>query len=253
MSEPIYPGAVWDPGRNAGYMAGRTRMDVAVAHFTVGVHSEAIGRRGFFTWLIGRDGLVTQFAEADALTWHAGEWNVYGPGIEVEYYSEVDGDTVFTDAALGATSGLIHWLNAEWGIPLTYYDGPRQSPSDQRGFMSHRSLVQTEQHYDYWPQSDWDAMVAPPTPEVHFDMATLLRVPGGGGHYFDGPVYAYFGEDQALANLVADPRVIVIDTSTVHPAAGDVVAVARQNQAGGGAITLTGKTGRNTVLNGTVG
>lgn len=158
MPDPIYPGAVWDSGVNAGYRAGRTRMDVAVCHYTVGVNSAPIGAQGYFHWLIGRDGTVTQFAEADALTWHAGEWNVYGPGIEVEYYAPNDGDVIFTDAARSACAGLIGWLNSEWAIPLDYYDGPRQSTSDQRGFMSHRSLVQTEQHYDYWPQADWDAM-----------------------------------------------------------------------------------------------
>lgn len=175
MSEPIYPGAIWDPGLNAGYRAGRTRMDVAVCHFTVGVNSAPIGRRGYFTWLVGRDGTVTQFAEADALTWHAGEWNIYGPGIEVEYYSAVDGDQIFTDAARDATGALVRWLNSEWGIPLDYYDGPRQSTSDQHGFMSHRSLVQTEQHYDFWPPADWDAMVAPPAPEPAPPPAPMQR------------------------------------------------------------------------------
>lgn len=157
----VYPGAYWDPGVNAGYHGGHNRMELAVAHYTVGRDSSGIGRQGYFTWLVARDGMIRQFAEADAVTWHACEWNPRGPGIEVEYLPGMD-DVMFTDAARTACSGLVHWLNTDWGIPLTYYDGLRLAVgTPYSGFISHRALheVQCDEHYDSWPQADWDLMI----------------------------------------------------------------------------------------------
>jgi hypothetical protein len=170
MSEPRYPGAQWIPGRNAGYNAGHSNMHAAICHFTVGVNSTGIGRDGYFHWLVARDGRIQQFAEADAVTWHAGEANRVGPGIEIEHLPGVD-DDVFTDAARDATSGLIHWLRDEWGIPLDYWDGDRIPPSSMRGFVAHRSVEQSERHADYWPRADWDRMVSgtPPAPPSEED------------------------------------------------------------------------------------
>lgn len=159
----IYPGAVWSPGVNAGYAAGRTSMTAAVCHYTVGRDSRPIGLRGYFNFLVSRDGTVTQFAEADAVCWHAGApWNFRGPGIEVEYLPGVD-DDIFTPEALAACGALVRWL----GIPLAFYDGPRIA--DWSGFITHRSLIQTgDAHSDYWTEQDWAAMTAtkpaPPLP-----------------------------------------------------------------------------------------
>lgn len=165
MPELWYPGAAVDPGRAAGYALGRTQMATVVAHFTVGRDSTNIGRAGYFHWLVRRDGAIVQFAETDALTWHVGDWNGFGPGIEVEYLPGVD-DVVFTDAARSACGGLVRWLNTEWGFPLDYYDGARIPPI-WRGFIAHRSVLGGD-HTDYWPREDWDRMVAgpAPTPEV---------------------------------------------------------------------------------------
>lgn len=148
MPEPRYPEAVWDPGVNAGYRAGRNVITTAVCHYTVGRDSRPIGRRGYFQFLVSRDGTVTQFAEADAVCWHAGTpWNFRGPGIEVEYLDE---DVIFTPAADRATGELVGWLHAEWGVPLDFYDGPRIN--SWSGFITHRSLIQTgDAHSDYWP------------------------------------------------------------------------------------------------------
>ena len=151
----IYPGAVWNPGVNAGYRAGRNTMTTAVAHYTVGRNSTGIGLRGYFHFLISRDGTVQQFCEADAVAWHAGDpWNGRGPGIEIEYLDEA---TIFTPAQHAACGALIAWLP----IPHQFYDGPRLTAWD--GYITHRSLVQSgDPHSDYWDQSDWDAMTAPP-------------------------------------------------------------------------------------------
>jgi hypothetical protein len=167
-----YPSAEQDPGRAAGYALGRTQMVTTVCHFTVGRDSTAIGRDGYFHWLIRRDGTVVQFAEVDALTWHAGDWNRFGPGIEVEYLPGVD-DVIFTDAARDACGGLVRWLIDEWGFPGDYYDGPRIDPV-WHGFIAHKSLLGGD-HTDYWPREDWDRMVTPPapTPKEH-DMVIAI-------------------------------------------------------------------------------
>lgn len=169
MPNPVYPGALWNPGVNAGYQAGRTTMIDTVCHYTVGVDSTGIGLRGYFHWLVARDGTIQQFAEADAVTWHAGEFNPYGPGIEIEYYPDVDAE-VFTAVQRTACAGLVQWLSTEWAVPLLYHNGVHDTtPGSWNGFISHRSLIQSEQHSDYWPDTDWAAMVgetpSPPYPE----------------------------------------------------------------------------------------
>lgn len=168
MPDVWYPGATRDPGVNAGYQAGRNQMQWTVCHYTVGTDSSAIGQRGYFHFLIGRDGQITQYAEVDAVTWHCGEGNPYGPGIEVEYLPGQD-DVVFTEAARDACGQLVHWLNTEWGILLVYHDAQHDTPpGSYTGFLSHRSIIQTESHSDYWPQTDWDLMVVltPPVPPL---------------------------------------------------------------------------------------
>lgn len=159
MPDPWYPAAVRQPGVNAGYQAGRTLTQLVVRHYTVGTDSRPIGMAGYFNFLISRDGTVTQFAEVDALTWHAGEWNGYGPGIEVEYLDEPD---VFTPEALAAAQALYRWLEAEWGIEPGQYLGPRiPTTAGFAGWIDHASLIQTEEHYDFWPQPAWDVICQP--------------------------------------------------------------------------------------------
>lgn len=138
-------------------------MQICVRHYTVGRDSTAIGDRGYFHWLIARDGAVTQFAETDAVTWHAGEWNGMGPGIENEYLDE---DQIMSLEQIVSARGLVAWLHSEWGIPLDEYRGPRiPSSTDFSGFLDHTSLIQTEEHYDYWPEDAWLRIVGtPPTP-----------------------------------------------------------------------------------------
>lgn len=153
----IYPGAVWRPGVNAGYASGRAAMTAVVCHYTVGKQSDPIGARGYFNFLVRRNGEIVQFAEADAVTWHAGNWNTRGPGIEVEYLDEPD---IFTPEAHQATAGLVEWL-ISLGVPDQFYDGPRIA--DHHGFITHRSLIQTgDAHHDYWP--DLPRLAPPPAP-----------------------------------------------------------------------------------------
>ncbi len=153
MPDPRYPGAVWRPGANADN--GHTTMETAVCHYTVGRDSRPIGDRGYFHFLVSRDGTVTQFARADAICWHAGDpWNGRGPGIEVEYLDE---PTIFTPEADAATGELVAWLEQEWNIPAEFYDGDRRAT--WHGFITHRSLIQTgDAHSDYWPYLPGDPM-----------------------------------------------------------------------------------------------
>lgn len=165
----IYPGAVWQPGVNAGYRAGRNRMQLTCCHYTVGRDSTAIGARGYFHWLVRRNGEVVQFAEADALTWHAGTANQWGPGIEVEYLPGAD-DDLWTPAAYQACAGLVEWL-IDLGIPDTFYDGPRIDPAGFSGFLTHRSVQQPDAHSDWWPDLPRLAPAPPPItqePDVFF-------------------------------------------------------------------------------------
>jgi N-acetylmuramoyl-L-alanine amidase len=154
----VYPGAEWLPGRNAGYAGGQAAMTATICHYTVGRDSTGIGLDGYFTFLVSRDGHIKQFCEADALCWHAGEANWVGPGIEIEFLDEPEG--IFTDAARDACGGLLHWLHDLYGIPLTMYDGDRIPPEAMREFVTHRSVLQSQGHSNWWPREDWDRMVA---------------------------------------------------------------------------------------------
>ena len=174
MPEPWYPPAVRDPGVNAGYRAGRNRMQLCVCHYTVGRDSSAIGRRGYFHWLVGRDGTVTQYAETDATTWHAGTANHWGPGIEVEYLPGTDAE-LWTPAQEAATGALCDWLKGQ-GIPDAFYDGPRIDPSGFSGFLTHRSVQQVDGHSDWWPYLPTAAPEPTPTPGDATDMWALLAL-----------------------------------------------------------------------------
>lgn len=191
MPETRYPGAAWDPGRAAGYglrlavppYSDHNDMRAVGCHYTVGVNSWALIRdMGLAAFLITRNGRVGQFCEVDAVTYQAGNpFNGLGPGIEIEWYEPHDGPDIFTDAARNACAVLIAWLHAEWGIPLDYReDGPRVA--DWHGFIAHRAVIEdADNHTDYWPQADWDAMTAAPAPAPHpleDDMPIIIRVTG---------------------------------------------------------------------------
>lgn len=150
MPEPIYPGATWMPGQNAGYRAGRTPVQSVVCHYTVGANSTPIGMRGYYQFQANRDGSLYQFAEADAVCFHGGSpWNQRGPGIEVEYHPAIH-DALWTPSQEEAVARLVEWLHDEWGVPYDFYDGPRVAA--HRGFITHRSIIQTgDSHSDWWP------------------------------------------------------------------------------------------------------
>lgn len=220
------------PGAAAGYAKGRADVRLCVAHFTAGRDSTGPGLSGLFPFLVRRNGEVVQFAEVDALCYHACEWNRTGPGVEVEYLPGVD-DAVFTDASRAACGALVRWLSAEWGIPLAYYDGPRLPIGDPfTGFVAHGSLVHQacDQHTDSWPRADWDAMIAaPPTSEDEMDRYTIdgssfyALVPHRGWRPCDpGPAvtitiedYAAMGKAELVPALTAEDVTAIVDAELV--------------------------------------
>lgn len=183
MPDAWMPGAIRDPGELAGYARGSTSMQFAVCHYTAGTHSEPIGKRGFFTILMPKQGPPIQYAEVNALVWHAGVspsgtyWNPYGPGCEWE---RENGDVPLTDDQYqwGAA-----WLNfcESWGIPKVHYSGPRYFPGGFRGQINHRDLCSDRS--DGLSDAEWDRMVA---------------LAGGGGGGFPPPAQIPEGEDSML-------------------------------------------------------
>ena len=209
-----YPLAIWDPGVNANYASGRTTMQSVVCHYTVGRDSRPIGRRGYFQFLVSRDGTVTQFAEADSICWHGGmPWNIYGPGIEVEYLPGYD-DEIFSPEAYHSTALLVEWLAATYGIPLEFYDGPRLSSFN--GFITHRSLIQTgDAHSDWWPELPRD-IKPDPIPEDEDMLKPFLIEAHNGVWCYDPRTHS--AKPFANPNTLATWKAVFIASYGVEPA-----------------------------------
>jgi N-acetylmuramoyl-L-alanine amidase len=165
MGAEYYPGALWMPGRNAGWAAGTNAMQSITQHYTVGVDSTGILLDGYFHALIGKgpEAGVKQAAEWSAVTWHAGEANWTGPGIEYERLGDWEPLTAYQ---IDEGGKLNEWLAAEWGLPLAFYDtwgdnGARVPPGSGAPYITHRSWQQSAPHSDYITYDDWNAMVAP--------------------------------------------------------------------------------------------
>ena len=204
MPEAWYPQEIRDNGFNADYTNGHSRMEAVKKHFTVGFfHSDYnIGVRGYFQWLIARDGQVYQFAEADAVCFDSGEWNDAGPGIEISYMPGVD-DAIFTDAALESARALCRWLSVEWSVPLVDWTGGRIDEwTGFRGFIDHRELVQTEQHVDFWPDDAWQFIIASDVPEQEDDMQTLFTPNNLQNYYYDPEVGMVYVESMPAGTFV---------------------------------------------------
>lgn len=166
MPDVWLPGAHRNPGQNAGYKAGRNRMEIAVAHYTVGADSRGVAERGFFHFLVHRDasreGGCTQYAEVDAITWHAAAWNDDGPGTEYERLTTGGYNDEGLANAQPLTENQIAWgarivaFLAEWGIPPVLYDGPRYGSTGWRGWVNHHDL--DADRFDGLTRSEWDAV-----------------------------------------------------------------------------------------------
>jgi len=166
MPDKWLPGARRNPGQNAGYNSGRNRMELAVAHYTVGADSRGVAERGFFHFLVHRDasreGGCTQYAEVDAITWHAAAWNDDGPGIEYERLTTGGYNDEGLANAQPLTDNQIEWggrivaFLAEWGIPPVLYDGPRYGTAGWRGWVNHHDI--DADRFDGLTRAEWDAL-----------------------------------------------------------------------------------------------
>jgi len=177
MADIWMPGLIRDPGELANYGRGRNRMEAVKVHYTVGVNSAPIGKRGFFQFLIPRSGVPTQFAPVDALNFDSGEWNDVGPGIEIEYYEPQDGpqpDNIATGSQLDWLGRIARWLNTEHGIPLSFYDSSQRVSefAGWRGFITHRSLIQSVMHHDYITTEQWTRAVGLPGDQINWAAIT---------------------------------------------------------------------------------
>jgi hypothetical protein len=146
-------------------------MHRGVQHFTVGQDSRSVGRGGFFHFLVHRDASrengCTQYAEADAKTWHgfkAGGYdaNSQGPGVEFERLVTGGINAEGLSDAQPLTQNQLDWgariiaFYAEWGIPVQLYDGPRYQYGDYAGWINHQAL--DSDRSDGLLRSEWDAM-----------------------------------------------------------------------------------------------
>lgn len=177
MPEVWYPGAVRIDGDHANYQAGRITVTTGLCHYTVGRNSRGTCGRDF-QFLQERDGTLVQGAPIDARCWGAGDpWNGCAVHYEVEYLPGVDVD-VFTEPARVKTRDFVHWLNAQWGVPLDHWGGARIAA--WTGWIDHGSVIQTgDYHTDGWPQPDCNFIFdTQPTPPVEdFDMSILFQTP----------------------------------------------------------------------------
>jgi len=170
------PGIKHDPGKNAGYRSGKVSRQLAVLHYTVGIDSQALIRNnGLAQFLVPKEALPIQFAEADAVCAHACEWNVKGPGIEFERLSDRE---PLTASQIAWGGKIIRWLHDTYGYPLKFHDGARLPLGDPfRGFVTHRSLVHKacDQHTDYVTATDFARMVNVATLDIQ-DAVTIKNV-----------------------------------------------------------------------------
>ena len=203
MPDPWLPGALRRPGALAGYARGTTRMQFAVEHFTVGTDSTGIGDRGYFHLLFPKVGPPLQFAEIDALTWHAGPWNSYGPGAEFE---RLGYDEPLTADQLEWGGRYHHWLSSEWGIPLVHFRGPpdgtRFDPSEFHGFPDHGAI--DDQRTDGVTDAEFAPMagLAPPVFLSSVHGGSMIYESPSGVRLLDWPVFTGVSQDD-LASLRA--------------------------------------------------
>lgn len=189
MPDVRIPGHQWDPGLNAGYRRGRNRMWMPVWHWTVGRDSRALCRdRGLCQVLYPKVGAPWQFAEIDAICFHAGsavygDYNDDGPGFEVERFP----DEPLTPDQVFWIGHDIAWLEREWGVPATHYWGPR-FPPHQADYHGHVNHAQLHSNNDGLSREEWDLVTAgtpAPAPPLGDPMYIIREnLDNGGWNYW---------------------------------------------------------------------
>lgn len=79
----------WDPAITSGCRPRQGKLDLVVWHHTAGegnaaqIHRTLVGRGLSVHFTIDRDGTITQMADVDDVTYHAGGYNSRSVGIEI--------------------------------------------------------------------------------------------------------------------------------------------------------------------------
>ncbi len=169
MADVWLPGAYRNPGLNADYRLGRSSMDQAFAHATVGHDSRLRGEDGYFNLLVHQDSWrengCTQYAQMDSITWHAFEpHRLRGGGVEFERYVtggiNAEGLSNFEDLTPNQIEWgkrIIDWC-AELGITPILYNGPRYETVNWRGWVNHHDV--DDSRSDGLTGVEWNLLVA---------------------------------------------------------------------------------------------
>lgn len=155
------PGLIHLPGRQAGYASGRIQARLCVSHETVGANSTGIGMDGYFNFLYPKVGPAEQYAEWDAVSWHACNWNPYAHGHELERFQ---GEPM-TEDQMHWIAYTFAWIEALSGQPIgdSLYDGPRLAVGDfSHPWACHRAIdcAACGNHSDFWSPGEAAAIVA---------------------------------------------------------------------------------------------
>jgi hypothetical protein len=167
MPNPWMPGLRHDPGRGAGYAAGRNQMRMPVWHSTGGTNSYDVcknGRPGYRTGLcqilLPKVGTPWQFTEIDAICYHAGsstygDYNDDGPGFELERFQD-EPPTADQTSWIGR---IVAFLRDEWGVPDAHYWGPR-FPAHGANFRGHVNHSDIHPNPDGLSREEWDRITS---------------------------------------------------------------------------------------------
>ena len=180
------PGVPFDQGNHP---QGNLNPTAVVVHRTYGTldgdgfkSAYSIGKNGRagvgigFHFLVGKnEGQWVQFYDTNIKAAHAKGANSWAIGIEFDGVNQGP----LTDWQVRAGAVICAAISNAHGIPLTYYDGPRQQVG---GFLAHSS-VPTSTHTDRLTHEDWGRIVAQiggqpqpqPQPQVdgRIDLVTL--------------------------------------------------------------------------------
>lgn len=160
-----------------------------------------------------RENGCTAYAETPAITWHAAEYNPYGPGIEFERLVTGGLNDEGLSEAEPLTDNQIDWGQrivahlAEWGIPVVMYDGPRFHAGGWAGWVNHQAL--DSQRSDGLTRAEWQQIAggSAPTPDddqevdVAYFVASLEN-PGWGIYLCDGIGVHHVPNPRAVDELV---------------------------------------------------
>ncbi len=218
------------------------------------------GKQGYFNFYCPREERAVQFAEGDALTWHAGEWNDQGPGSETG--TDRDDSVAYTDHQLDDLGRIAHWLHDRYGIPLDrFYDtggdnGARRSEGSTAGLcITHRSLAQSGGwHSDYLTADEWKRAIrtTAPTPiEEDEDMGALLvTLPGEGQSIWvvSGPVRHPLDGSNAPETINEMLRTGQLRDARSRRRRADALVVVRYPRVGGALVEGGRPTGEIVVL-----